>query len=468
MWTIAAAIILGLAMFVFFLFRVFEYSILARRKKLPPGSMGWPYIGETLQLYSGSTNSFFSLKQKRYGDVFKTHILGCPCVMIASPEAARFVLVSQAHLFKPTFPTSKQRIIGPQALFFHDGPYHAKLRKLVVSSFATEGIKSILSDIESLTIATLDSWDAKKINTFTEMKKFTFQVGILRIFGRQENIDMNELNEAYLSLENGYNSLAINIPGTKFNNAMKARRRLSKIVEKVVQSRRAKSQHRSDDSNFLDVLLASKEESGQQLSHEQVVDNIIGIIFASRDTTASVLTWIIKFLKSSPVLLESVTAEHESITLKKASSDDRLTWEDTKCMHLTTRVIQETLRVATVLSFTFREAVEDVEYKGYIIPKGWKVLPLFRNIHHSPDYFPDPQKFDPSRFEATPKANTFLPFGNGVHSCPGSELAKLEMLVFIHHLITKFRWELDESKTGVQYSPFQIPQEGLPIRVDRK
>ncbi|KAH7405119.1 hypothetical protein KP509_15G057200 [Ceratopteris richardii] len=279
---------------------------------------------------------------------------------------------------------------------------------------------------------------------------------------------MNELNEAYLSLENGYNSLAINIPGTKFNNAMKARRRLSKIVEKVVQSRRAKSQHRSDDSNFLDVLLASKEESGQQLSHEQVVDNIIGIIFASRDTTASVLTWIIKFLKSSPVLLESVTAEHESITLKKASSDDRLTWEDTKCMHLTTRVIQETLRVATVLSFTFREAVEDVEYKGYIIPKGWKVLPLFRNIHHSPDYFPDPQKFDPSRFEATPKANTFLPFGNGVHSCPGSELAKLEMLVFIHHLITKFRWELDESKTGVQYSPFQIPQEGLPIRVDRK
>lgn len=63
------------------------------------------------------------------------------------------------------------------------------------------------------------------------------------------------------------------------------------------------------------------------------------------------------------------------------------------------QVIQETLRTASILSFTFREAVEDVEFEGYLIPKGWKVLPLFRTIHHSPDFFPQPDKFDPSRFE---------------------------------------------------------------------
>lgn len=114
-----------------------------------------------------------------------------------------------------------------------------------------------------------------------------------------------------------------------------------------------------------------------------------------------------------------------------------LNWEDTKNMPITSRVIQETLRVASILSFTFREAIEDVEYQGqnpkpnlviifftqeflffvclfvnahifcvidffssgYLIPKGWKVLPLFRNIHHSPENFKDPEKFDPSRFE---------------------------------------------------------------------
>lgn len=62
-------------------------------------------------------------------------------------------------------------------------------------------------------------------------------------------------------------------------------------------------------------------------------------------------------------------------------------------------MIQETLRAASVLSFTFREAVKDVEFEGYLIPKGWKVLPLFRRIHHSPEFFPDPENFDPSRFE---------------------------------------------------------------------
>ncbi|PWZ58850.1 Abscisic acid 8'-hydroxylase 1 [Zea mays] len=79
-------------------------------------------------------------------------------------------------------------------------------------------------------------------------------------------------------------------------------------------------------------------------------------------------------------------------------------------MHVTSRAIQETMRVASILSFTFREAVEDVEYQGYLIPKGWKVLPLFRNIHHSPNHFPCPDKFDPSRFEVAPKPNTFMPF----------------------------------------------------------
>lgn len=114
----------------------------------------------------------------------------------------------------------------------------------------------------------------------------------------------------------------------------------------------------------------------------------------------------------------------------------------------------------------------DYFFSGYLIPKGWKVLPLFRNIHHSPENFKEPEKFDPSRFEViiayffsvfyysnkfkvhtlidsvnlffqvAPKPNTFMPFGNGSHACPGNELAKLEILVFVHHLTTKYRFVL--------------------------
>ena len=108
----------------------------------------------------------------RYGEIFKTHILGCPCVMLASPEAARFVLVTQAHLFNPTYPKSKERLIGPSALFYHQGDYHCRLRKLVQNSLSLDVIRSLVPDIDSVTTSALHSWTgAHLINTFHEMKK---------------------------------------------------------------------------------------------------------------------------------------------------------------------------------------------------------------------------------------------------------------------------------------------------------
>lgn len=219
---------------------------------------------------------------------------------------------------------------------------------------------------------------------------------------------------------------------------------------------------------MLGILLGAKNEL---LSDSQIADNIIGVIFAAHDTTASVLTWVLKYLHDNPNVLEAVTVrnsdiikllyidliwvwisfnlrvnKHEYIFQREQevirrklqlSKNKGLTWDDTRHMPLTSRVprslfsffliiiqeslffmtkighhlfynqiiswyyqvIQETLRSASILSFTFREAVEDVEFQGYVIPKGWKVLPLFRSIHHCSDFFPQPEKFDPSRFE---------------------------------------------------------------------
>ena len=112
----------------------------------------------------------------RYGSIFKTHILGCPCVMISSPEAAKFVLVTRAHLFKPTFPASKERMIGKQAIFFHQGDYHTKVRKLVLRAFLPEAIKNIIPDIECIAKDSLQSWQGRLINTYQEMKTVSSQI----------------------------------------------------------------------------------------------------------------------------------------------------------------------------------------------------------------------------------------------------------------------------------------------------
>lgn len=116
-------------------------------------------------------NVFFS----RYGEIFKTNILGCPCVMLASPEAARFVLVTQAHLFKPAYPKSKERLIGPCALFFHQGDYHMSLRKLVQKSLSLQTLRNLVPEIEALALSSMESWgDGRVINTFKEMKRVGF------------------------------------------------------------------------------------------------------------------------------------------------------------------------------------------------------------------------------------------------------------------------------------------------------
>ncbi|GLJ39575.1 hypothetical protein SUGI_0808600 [Cryptomeria japonica] len=454
---LAILIIVGGCMVVRLWYHLVFFS---RGSRLPPGSMGWPYIGQTLQLYSQNPDFFFSSKQKRYGDIFKTRVLGCPCIMIANPEAVRFVLVQKAQIFKPTFPASKERMLGRNALFFQEGEYHARLRKLVQSSFLPEAIRGIVPDIDKIAQNILKTWEGRTISTFQEMKKYAFDVGLHSIFGPLDSAHHEALKKYYHILEKGYNSLPVNLPGTLFNKSIKARKKLGQILSKIIAERRAQNAHHKD---FLESLMASRDEKGQTLNEEQIADNVIGVLFAAQDTTASVLTWLVKFLAEYPALLDAVIAEQDAVGGSKV--EESLTIADTKKMLLTTRVIQETLRVATVLSFTFREAVEDVEYKGFLIPKGWKVLPLFRNIHHNPEFFPDPQHFDPSRFLVPPKPNTFLPFGNGVHSCPGNQLAYTEMFILIHHLTTKYRWQLVGTESGIEYGPFPLPKQGLPVRL---
>ncbi|XP_059637032.1 abscisic acid 8'-hydroxylase CYP707A1-like [Cornus florida] len=460
----------GILIYVLFLVALFLYVSLRRKKrephkksyKLPPGSMGFPYIGETLQLYSQDPNVFFATKQRRYGEIFKTHILGCPSVMLASPEAARFVLVTQAHLFKPTYPKSKENLIGPSALFFHQGDYHIRLRKLVQSSLSPEAIRNVVADIEAIAVSAMSSWGGGHIvNTFNEMKKFSFEVGILAIFGQLEAHYREELKKNYSILDTGYNSFTTNIPGTPYKKALLARKRLSKILREII---REKKEKRLFDKDLLGCFLNSKDDKGAILTENQIADNIIGVLFAAQDTTASVMTWILKYLHDNSKLLEAVKTEQNAIYQLNDGGKRPLTWTQTRNMPVTYKVVLESLRMASIISFTYREAVADVEYKGYLIPKGWKVMPLFRNIHHNPEFFTDPQKFNPSRFEVAPKPYTFMPFGSGVHACPGNELAKLEMLILTHHLVTKFRWEVVGCQTGIQYHPFLVPLHGLPTR----
>ncbi|KAF3778850.1 Abscisic acid 8'-hydroxylase 3 [Nymphaea thermarum] len=368
------------------------------------------------------------MSSRRYGDVFRTHVLGYPSVMLAGPDDVKFVLASRSELFKPTYPRSKMTLIGPSALFFHEGDYHMRLRKLVQASLLPDSIRSIVADVEAVAISVLASWShGNVVHVFSEMKQYTFNVGITSILGILEDSCREELRRNYSIIEKGYNSFPNKFSGTLYSNALMfllqhARKRLGSILSKLIAERREKGEAKNDR---MGNLLRYRSENGEGLSDEEIADNVIGVLFAAQDTTASVLTWLLKYLHDNSQVLESVRAEQMAIHEENDGGQKGVMWGQTKKMPLTSRVrahnvILETLRKASILSFTFRDAVADVEYKELYITNS--------------EFFPNPQKFDPSIFKVAPRPNTFLPFGTGIHSCPGNEFAKLEMLVLVHHL----------------------------------
>ncbi|CAN1324611.1 Abscisic acid 8'-hydroxylase 4 [Linum perenne] len=274
------------------------------RPNLPPGSMGWPFLGETLRLYSQHPDSFFSTRQARYGEIFKTHILGCPCVMLASPEAIRFVMVTQSRLFKPTYPPSKERLIGPSALFFQQGSYHSQIKRLVQDSLSLDVIKHMVPHIDAIAISSLESWSSSGsiLYTFHQMKQFTFDVAVTAIFGDLGSEHKEKLKRNYFLLDRGYNCFPLNFPGTLYRKSLMARKMLSRILQEIIRERKEKMVMQRDLLGYL--LRFNGEEGG--LSEQQVSDNIIGVLFAAQDTTASILTWILKYLHDNLHVLQSV------------------------------------------------------------------------------------------------------------------------------------------------------------------
>ncbi|CAM6085111.1 unnamed protein product [Calypogeia fissa] len=125
-------------------------------------------------------------------------------------------------------------------------------------------------------------------------------------------------------------------------------------------------------------------------------------------------------------------------------------------------VFQESMRISNIVSSQYRLVTKEFEYKGYIIPKGWRLVTLQRQWHLHPEVFPDPYEFNPSRFQ-TPKP-ALTPLGMGAHLCAGNELVRVELLTFLHHFSTKFRWDIikDGPTEGII---FPRPYAHLPLKL---
>ncbi|KAL1546559.1 Ent-kaurenoic acid oxidase 2 [Salvia divinorum] len=456
----------------------YERELGERRYELPPGDLGWPFIGNMwsfLRAFKCSRpESFISNFADRYGNsgMYKAHMFGNPSIIVTTAEGCRKVLTDD-EAFKPGWPSSTMHLIGKNSFVAISDEEHRWLRKLTSAPVNGHEVLTLyMRYIEDNVVVALERWAGMgKIEFLTELRKLTFRI-IMYIFLSSESEQVMGLMEReYTILNYGVRAMAINIPGFAYHSALKARKRLVAVLQSIVTARR---EWRTKNpvvakKDMMDALMDAQDDKGRRLRDEEIIDVLVMYLNAGHESSGHITMWATLFLQNYPDVLKRAQAEQEEIVKKRGPDQKGVTLKEIREMVYLDKVIDETLRVVTFSLTVFREAKKDVRVCGYTIPKGWKVLVWFRGVHFDPETYPDPSKFDPSRWDGfTPKAGNFLPFGGGSRLCPGNDLAKIEISIFLHHFLLNYQLERHNPGSPLMYLPHNRPKDNCLGTITRR
>lgn len=398
------------------------------------------------------------------------NLLGKPTIVSADPDFNRFILQSEGRLFENSCPTSIAEIMGRWSMLALVGDVHREMRSIAVNFMSNVKLRTFfLPDIDQQAAKVLDSWtEGPAFSAQEEGKKFAFNLMVKHLMSMDPGMpDTERLRSEYHAFMKGMASIPLNLPGTAYRKALQSRAIILKIMGQKLDER-IKMIRDGREELEVDDLLASVARQ-PNLLREQILDLILSMLFAGHETSSAAISLAIYFLESCPQALQQLREEHTEIArLKEGRETTGLNWDDYKRMEFTHCVINETLRLGNIVKFLHRRAIKDVQYKGYDIPCGWEVVPIISAAHLDPSIYDDPYHYNPWRWKTISatltKNSNVMSFSGGPRLCPGSELAKLEIAVFLHHLVQKFHWELAEHDYPVSF-PFLGFPKGLPIKV---
>ncbi|WCJ21221.1 Cytochrome P450 724B1 [Euphorbia peplus] len=470
---IAAAVVAILVSIVYATRSSSSSSSSQHPKNVPNGSMGWPLLGHTLSFLkphrSNSMGNFLQDQCSRYGKVFKSHLFGSPTIVSCDYEFNMFILQNEDKLFPASYPKAMEGILGSSSLLMVSGELHRKLRGIVVNfSGISKSNPTFLHSLEKLAISMMDSWKGcKEIEFHKQAKKLTLDLMLINLMSIEAEEALGvKILEDFVTYMKGFVSLPVEVPGSHYWKAVKARARLSKTVREIIQERRINN-NSNTKQDFLQVILS--KQHGQGFSDEETVSIVLDILLAGYETSSTLISLILYFVAHCPLAFQSLRAEHQSIRLSK-SEKYSLDFQDYHKMDFTHSVINEAMRCGNVVKFLHRKAAQDVQFKDYVIPSGWKVLPILAAANLDPSIHHNPSEFNPWRWTSHNKGTSskkvmMMPFGGGPRLCPGAELAKVETAFFLHHLVLNYRWKVKADDFPMAY-PYVEFRRGLLLEIE--
>ncbi|OMO86021.1 Cytochrome P450 [Corchorus capsularis] len=442
--------------------------------KLPPGSMGLPFVGESFHFFAPYTSSdvspFIKTRMERYGSLFRTSLVGRKIVVSTDPDVNRFIFQQEGKLVQSWYMDSFDDIVGKDNVLSSHGFLHKYLRNLVLNLFGSENLKErLLSEIEELTSKHMQFWSCQnEVELKQAMSTMIYDYSVKKLFGCDESKFAEKLRDCYSAFLDGLISFPLNIPGTAYWKCLQGRNKAMKVLKSMLKERRKSPKRQQED--FLDMIVEEMNKAETILSEQTALDLLFALPFAAFESASSAIVLSLQYLQNNPLALAELTQEHEAILRDREMKDSGITWKEYKSMTFTHMVINETIRLGNIVPAIFRKVVKDVEIKGYTIPAGWIILACTPAVHLNPNKYEDPLTFNPWRWkgrELNAGSKFFMGFGSGARLCAGAEFVKLQMSIFLHHLVTKYRWKVIKEGVALRQPGLVFP-EGFHIEILKK
>ena len=395
---------------------------------LPPG----PRLPRTAQAARLARDPIGYIRRcrERYGELFtlRYHPFDT-LVYVCDPDAVREIFTGDPEVFRAGEANQfMEPTLGPRSVLLLDGADHLRMRKLMLPPFHGRSVARYGDVIADIAARELETWPVgRSFPLRPRMQAITLEVILRAVFGIEDPGRLARLREALVRMINvnpihgvaPFTQVDLG-PHSPWGRYVRARAAADEVIFEQIARRRAQSGEAEHDDVLALLLAVRDEDGGAGLTDAELRDELVTLLVAGHETTATALAWAFERLVRHPAALARLREEAEA-------GDD--TYVDA--------VVKETLRSRPVVIDVARQLAAPARVGGYDLPAGVMVVPMITLVQTGPGAWEDPDAFRPERFldGAQPEPYTWIPFGGGVRRCLGACFATFEMQVVLETIL---------------------------------
>lgn len=432
--------------------------------RLPNGSPAPRWL-QKIQ-YARNSFAYMDAATQRYGDIFNAPVIGDREVVlfISNPQALQRIFANDTKQFIAPPNQHVQPLVGDYSIFTMAGSRHRRERKLLMPPFHGERMQTYGHLIVELVDKSMSSLPISTLFSARNLaQEISIDVMLKVVFGVNQEDRFNHLKSLMVTFTDSLQSPVIGglifFPSLQKDWGARSpwgylralQRQIGELVYAEIRDRRGQSQALGSD--ILSLLIAARDETGQPMTDAELHDELITLLLAGQDTTASAIAWALYAIHRHPQVSEKLLKELNQLVSPEPTAIVQLSY--------LTAVCNEALRLFPVAILTNpREVKEPVELMGYQLEPGMRLYGCIYLTHQRPDIYPEPKLFKPERFlERQFSPYEFFPFGGGARRCIGEALAQFQMKLVLATMLSHYRLALADrvpeypQRRGVSFAP---------------